>query len=158
MHSSYFLKYHYCACVASSPGSRAHCRRAYYIFSCDLIACGQDRSKDGCTSLPSAGSIVSALRALKSSYEKYRLAAFLYCLRTAAVLAHTKIHLLPPFYPTRARHAREKMYQTHSYAKVKHTQGPGNEASACAQTYDNGYAFPIHWKRCIYAEQIEQPN
>ena len=86
---------------------------------------GRDRSKDGCTSLPSARVIVSAFgvwykRAPKSSCKKYRFAAFLRCLRTAAVLAYANIHPsiylearlgLPsprPSYPT--RHAREKIY------------------------------------------------
>ena len=57
----------YVACgvrLPSSPGSRVCCWRAGCIFSRDLtylIARGQDRSKDGCTSLPSAGGIVSVL-------------------------------------------------------------------------------------------------
>ena len=69
--------------------------RAWYFFSRDLtyiIACGQDRSKDCCASLPSAGDSVSTLslwykQAPKSSYKKCRFTAFLRCLRTAAVLA-----------------------------------------------------------------------
>ena len=92
---------------------------------------GRDCSKDGCTSQPSAHVIVSALglwhkRAPKSSCKKYRLAAFYRCLRTAAVLAHTKIHpsASPPFHPT--RHTREKIYQAYSCAKVKRARGPGN--------------------------------
>ena len=86
--------------VSLVPRLSACCWRAWYIFSRDptyLIARGRDRSKGGCTSLPSAGDIVSVLglchkRAPKSSYKKYRFAAFLRCLRTAAVLAHANIH------------------------------------------------------------------
>ena len=95
--------------VASSPGSpRVSHLRAWYIFSHYLIARGQDRSKDGCTSLPFAGDIVSALGlwykwAPKSSYKKYRFAAFLRCLRTAAVLTHAKIHLSNIFLPYASR-------------------------------------------------------
>ena len=106
----------------------AHCWRAWYIFSHDstYLRVGRDRSKDGCTSLPSAGDIVSALslwhkRAPKSSYKKYRFVAFLHCLITTAVLT-----LLPSFYPT--YHTREKIYQAHSCSKVKHARGPENEA------------------------------
>ena len=66
---------------------------------------------------------------LKSSYKKCRFAAFLRCLRTAAVLVPThNFTLLPPFYPL--RHAREKKYQAHSCAKVKRACGPAwNEAT-----------------------------
>ena len=88
--------------VASSPGSlRVSHWRAGYVFSCDLtyiIACGQDHSKDCCTSLPFTGDGVSALslwhkRAMKSGVKKFRFAVFLRCLRTAAVLAHAKFYL-----------------------------------------------------------------
>ena len=48
------------------------------------IARGRDSSKDGCTSLLFAGDIVSVLSlwywTSKSSYKKYRFAAFLHCL------------------------------------------------------------------------------
>ena len=66
-----------------------------------------DHSKDSWFSLPSAADIVSApglwhKQALKNSCMKYRFAAFLRCLGTAAVLAHAKkFTFLPPFYPTR---------------------------------------------------------
>ena len=86
-------------CITASlvPRLSARCWRAWFIFSCDLtylIACGQGSLK---RRLPSARVIVSALglwhkRAPKSSCKKYRFAAFLRCLRTAAVLAHTNIH------------------------------------------------------------------
>ena len=51
---------------------------------------------DCCTSLPFAGDIVSVLslwykRSPNSSYKKRRFAAFLRCLRTAAVPTHAKI-------------------------------------------------------------------
>ena len=83
--------------LASSPGSLRVSH--WYFFSHDLtyiIVCGQDRSKDCCASLPFAGDSVSALslrykQAQKSSYKKCRFTAFLCCLRTAAVLTHTKL-------------------------------------------------------------------
>ena len=98
--------------------------RAWYFFSCDLtyiIVCGQDHSKDCCASLPFAGDSVSVLslwhkRAPKSSYKKCRFAAFLRCVRTAAGLAHAKIHL-------RITHMTRP-----TASKVKHTCGPGNKA------------------------------
>ena len=89
--------------LALSPGSlRVSHWRDWYFFSRDLtciIARGQDYSKDCCASLPFAGDSVSALslwykRAPKSSYKKYRFAAFLRCLRTVTVLGHAK------FYPS----------------------------------------------------------
>ena len=60
--------------LASSPGSlRVSHWRAWYFFSrdlADLIACGQDRSKDSCTSLSFASDIVSAL-GLCSAYDVF---------------------------------------------------------------------------------------
>ena len=52
----------------------------------------------------------------KSSYNNYRFAAFLRCLRTATILVHAKNHLIPPFYPM--CHTRDKIYQSHSYTHV----------------------------------------
>ena len=112
--------------LASSPGSlRVSHRRAWYFFSRDLtykLHVGRDRSKDCCASLPFAGDSVSVLslwykRAPKSSYKKCSFAAFLRCLRTAAVLPMQKFTLLPPFYPP--YHVCEKTYQAHMQLHLK---------------------------------------
>ena len=86
--------------VAGEPGT--------FLFSRDRLHMGRDRMKDGCTSLPFAGDSVAALslwykQALKTSYKKYRFAALLCCLRTAAVLAQTKIQASTTLHVTYAR-------------------------------------------------------
>ena len=108
-----------------------------------------NHSKDGCTSLPFAGDIVSALSlwykwTSKSSYEKCRFTAFCHCLRTAAVLAQTKIH--PSiYYPStyRVTHVRK-------CSRPKYAQGPGNKAmfnhELDLQSHERGsylHKFPI---------------
>ena len=77
---------------------------------------------DCCTSLPFTDDSVSEFglwykRAPKSSYKKCRFAAFLRCLRTSDVLAHTKKNTVLRFYPTR-----------HACPLAEH--GPGHEAMA----------------------------
>ena len=123
-------------------------RRGWYFFSRDLtymymIVCGQDRSKDSCTSLPFAGDSISALslwykRAPKSNYKNCRFAAFLRCLRTTAVLAHTKIHPSTFFLPY-ASHTWKKntrLYITHTPAIDIHTVDVGGVSDVAKHYLD----------------------
>ena len=77
----------------------------------NIIAHGQDHSKDRCASVPFAGDNISTLslwykQALKSSYKKCRFTAFVRSLRIADVLAHAKLlpfYLLSTLHFTRVR-------------------------------------------------------
>ena len=123
--------------VASSPGSlcishwRAFSRNLTY-----LIACGQGPLERW---LHFSSDIVSALSLWhkwtpKSSYKKCRFAAFLCCLRTAAVFANTKIH------PStlRVTHVRKSTSPT-ATLKWNRARGPGNEAT-------NGVYIILHYQ------------
>ena len=132
-------------------------RKTWHFYSRDLtyaIACGpgQDRSKDCCTlhtSLPFTDDSVSALglwykRAAKSSYKNCRFAAFLHCLRTADVLAHTQKNTVLRFYTTHhARHLAER--------------GPGHEAMALQHclNYTEGLSiFTVEIRTCTYIDKL----
>ena len=91
---------------------------------------GRDRSNDGCTSLPYAGDIVSALSlwykwALKSSCKKYRFAAFCHCLRTAAVLAHANsypstLHMLAALRISHPAQLAPYLFHSHTHTHTHH--------------------------------------